>query len=101
MVGGKSVSEFNPSLRNIGGNTWEASIQMPVVGTVTVKGCGWEQAKVRLWLIQEAMSKTYEKPCKPIENWTAYEWVSTLQKMSELTTPTPPSTSPASKPQPA
>jgi hypothetical protein len=48
-------NNFHPSLRNVSGNMWEATIRLPVVGDVTTSGNGWEEAKSRLFIISKAV----------------------------------------------
>ncbi len=75
------MSDFNPSLRNTSGNTWEASIRLPVVGDVTTSGNGWEEAKMRLWLVAEAVKMLSTKQCADPKDWTEDQWRSTLKTM--------------------
>ena len=75
---------FAPSLRNTSGNMWEARISLPVVGYVTTEGVGWEEAKLRLWLVSEAVNILSAKQVKAPGDWSDAEWRSTLKIMREL-----------------
>lgn len=70
-------------LRNTTGNTWEASIEIPVVGRVTTVGSGWEEAKMRLWMVSESVKKMMEQATDP-KDWSDDEWRSTLKAMREI-----------------
>jgi hypothetical protein len=80
------INNFKPSLRNVSGNTWEASIRLPVVGDVTTTGTGWEEAKLRLWLISEAVN-LLAKDVKDPKDWTESEWRETLKTMRDVMSP--------------
>ena len=75
---------FAPSLCNTSGNMWEARISLPVVGYVTTEGVGWEEAKLRLWLVSEAVNILSAKQVKAPGDWSDAEWRSTLKIMREL-----------------
>lgn len=75
------TSDFNPSLRNTNGNDWEASASAPVIGLITVYGNGWEEARLKLWLVLKAVEALSKAPCKDIKEWTDDEWRSALKAM--------------------
>lgn len=77
-------SDFSPSLRNTHGNTWEASIELPVVGLVTATGDGWERAKLNLWLVSESVKALAAKKCGDPKDWTEAQWRSTLHTMRKI-----------------
>ena len=77
--------DFNPQLRNISGNMWEASARLQVVGDVSVVGNGWPDAKIKLWLIAVALEMLEAKSTKPPSDFTNEEWkvvMKTLEKLS-------------------
>ena len=78
------LDNFKPVLRCLTGNTYEASIRLPVVGDVTTNGNGWEEAKMRLWLVSEAVKMLASKQCKDPKDWTEDEWRRTLQTMKNV-----------------
>ena len=82
--------DFNPSLRNTFGNIWEASIRLPVVGYVTTSGNGWEEAKMRLWIVFEAVKLLASKRCADPKDWTDDQWRSTLKIMRDVMSPNAP-----------
>ena len=84
---GAVLGDFQPSLRNTHGNTWEATISLPVVGIVTTSGNGWEEAKMRLWLVAEAVKMLADKPCADPKDWTEDQWRRTLQTMGDVMSP--------------
>ncbi len=65
--------DFKPSLRNTWGTIWEASIELPGVGKVTTEGHGWEEAKLRLWIVSEAVSCA-PAPCSALLAWAVERW---------------------------
>ncbi len=67
---GKEFGDFNPSLRNTWGTIWEASVELPGVGKVTTEGHGWEEAKLRLWIVSEAVKLLASKQCGDPKDWT-------------------------------
>lgn len=83
------LGDFKPSLRNTSGNTWEATTTLPVVGIVTTQGNGWQEAKMRLWLVSRAVgilvARTRELP-EP-KDWTESEWRETLKTMRDVWSP--------------
>ena len=83
------LGDFKPSLRNTSGNTWEATTTLPVVGIVTTQGNGWQEAKMRLWLVSRAVgilvARTRELP-EP-KDWTEAEWRATLRTMGDVWSP--------------
>jgi len=50
------LGDFRPLLRNTTGNTYEAYMRLPGVGDVTTSGNGWQEAKIRLWIIKEKLN---------------------------------------------
>lgn len=77
-------NDFNPSLRNTQGSTWEATMEIPIIGKVTTRGCGWEEAKMRLWLVKEAVRMLAEKSQKEPKDFTEAEWRLTLKTMRDV-----------------
>lgn len=86
---GALLGDFRPTLRNTSGNTWEASTTLPVVGTVTVRGDGWPEAKMKLWLVCRAVEILAARTRKLPEpkDWTEAEWRSTLKTMGDVMSP--------------
>jgi hypothetical protein len=83
------LGDFKPSLNNVSGNIWEACITLPVVGTVTTQGNGWQEAKMRLWLVSRAVGILAERTRELQEpkGWTEAEWRSTLKTMRDVWSP--------------
>ena len=81
------LGDFKPSFCNTSGNIWEATIRLPVVGDVTTTGRGWEEAKLRLWFISEAVKLLAAKQCKDPKDWTESEWRATLKTMCDVMSP--------------
>ena len=86
-MGGERASEFRPVLRNVSGNIWTASLTMPVVGRVTCEGDGWSQAKLRLWMVVEAVKHAAAQTCKDPREWSDAEWRATLGTMMGVMQP--------------
>lgn len=81
-----SVPEsFNPSIRQLTGG-WEAKACLPVVGWVAVNARSWQEARMSLWIIQEAVAalRLAAKQSKPPKEWSEEEWRQTLGKMREI-----------------
>jgi hypothetical protein len=81
-----NIEDFQPSLRNIAGNHWEAYIRLPVVGDVTVTGDGWPDAKFKLWLVAVVVERLSlaSKECGEPAEWTEEEWRSVMKSMAKL-----------------
>lgn len=89
---------FSPSVRELRDGVWEAYERLPVVGDVSVTGRTWQEAKMALWLISEAVAIFAEKQCKPCSEWSEEEWRRTLGKMREIYEQSPTTTGPTTKP---
>ena len=81
------MNNFKSSLYNTSGNTWTASVELPGLGKVTTEGHGWVEARLRLWLVVEAVKLLADKPCKAPRDWTESEWRATLRTMREIMSP--------------
>lgn len=82
----KNLSDFAPSLRNVSGNSWEASTRLPVVGLVSVIGDGWPDAKLKLWLVAAAVQNLAAQACKQPKDWNAAEWKAVMKTLEKLST---------------
>lgn len=80
----EAVQRFAPSLREIREGIWQASIWLPVVGDVSVTANSWEEAKLSLWLISEAVKAFSKNSASPLSEWTDDEWKRTLGTMADV-----------------
>ena len=75
--------ECGLKMQNPGG--WEAQAYLPLVGSVTVTALSWEDAKLKLWLISEALNDMERQaPKTPIGEWSEAELRSAFRAMRDV-----------------
>ena len=79
------IKDFKPNIRHVASATWEASIRLPVVGDVAVTANNWQEAKLKLWLVAQAVEHYRAQPTKDPKDWTPDEWRRALQTMATVT----------------
>jgi hypothetical protein len=80
-----SISDFRPMISNRQ-NGWTASIEIPVIGLVTVRDNDHEQAKLKLWLVVCAVEKFAEssRTVSDFSKWTKDDWRAVLNQMNAV-----------------
>lgn len=82
-----TIESFSPSLSQNSTGSWTASIRLPVIGECAVTGSTWGEAKMKLWLVSEAvemLSRQSDQATKPPSKWNEAEWRQTLETMKKI-----------------
>ena len=79
-----SIKDFKPRIVMKNEGTWTATLELPVVGKVTTYASHWQEAKLRLWLLSEAVKIMEKQPKNDPKDWTDEEWKTTLKLMREV-----------------
>ena len=82
---GSVTAGFECGLKMLSPGGWEAQAYLPVVGSVSVTGLSWEDAKMKLWLVSEAV-KAMERqaPKAPLCDWSEAELRSAFRAMRDV-----------------